>query len=41
MLFRSDVPVARGVFRAHMEVELLNDGPVTIAIETPSEGSAA
>ena len=36
-----DVPVARGVFRAHMEVELLNDGPVTIAIETPPEGSAA
>ena len=27
-----DVPVARGVFRAHMEVELLNDGPVTIEI---------
>lgn len=37
------VTVARGVFRAHMEVELLNDGPVTIAIETPtdSEGRAS
>ena len=29
------VPVARGVFRAHMEVELLNDGPVTLMIESP------
>ena len=29
------VPVARGVFRAHMEVELVNDGPVTIWIESP------
>lgn len=35
------VPVARGVFRAHMEVELLNDGPVTIWIETPAPGDAA
>lgn len=25
--------VARGVFGAHMEVELLNDGPVTLVIE--------
>lgn len=25
--------VERGVFRAHMEVELLNDGPVTLMIE--------
>ncbi len=39
------VTVARGVFRAHMAVELLNDGPVTIAIETPGatagEGTAS
>ncbi len=27
------VPVGTGVFGAHMEVELLNDGPVTILIE--------
>ncbi len=27
------VPTATGVFGAHMEVELLNDGPVTIWIE--------
>lgn len=27
------VPVERGVFRAHMEVELVNDGPVTLMIE--------
>jgi len=29
------VPVARGVFRAHMEVELVNDGPVTLMVESP------
>ena len=27
--------VERGVFRAHMEVALVNDGPVTLMIETP------
>jgi D-tyrosyl-tRNA(Tyr) deacylase len=27
------VPVATGVFRAHMEVELVNDGPVTILLD--------
>lgn len=32
------VRVERGVFRAHMEVELLNDGPVTLMIETPAAG---
>lgn len=26
---------ARGVFGAHMEVELVNDGPVTLILETP------
>jgi D-tyrosyl-tRNA(Tyr) deacylase len=35
------VPVERGVFRAHMEVELVNDGPVTIWIETPPRGAPA
>ncbi len=28
-----DVPVARGVFAARMQVELVNDGPVTIVLE--------
>jgi D-tyrosyl-tRNA(Tyr) deacylase len=28
------VPVATGVFGAHMQVELLNDGPVTILLES-------
>ena len=28
------VPVERGVFGARMEVELINDGPVTIILET-------
>jgi D-tyrosyl-tRNA(Tyr) deacylase len=27
--------VRRGAFREHMEVELVNDGPVTIIVETP------
>jgi D-tyrosyl-tRNA(Tyr) deacylase len=31
------VRVERGVFRAHMEVELVNDGPVTLLLETPGE----
>ena len=30
------VRVERGVFRAHMAVELVNDGPVTLWIETPA-----
>jgi D-tyrosyl-tRNA(Tyr) deacylase len=33
------VPVARGVFGAHMAVESLNDGPVTLWIETPVAGA--
>jgi D-tyrosyl-tRNA(Tyr) deacylase len=28
------VPVAKGVFRAHMEVEIVNDGPVTILLDS-------
>ena len=32
----SGVRVERGVFRAHMNVELVNDGPVTLLIETPA-----
>ena len=39
-LSAAEVPVARGVFRAHMEVELLNDGPVTLMIESPPGGAA-
>jgi D-tyrosyl-tRNA(Tyr) deacylase len=30
------VPVQTGVFGAHMQVEIHNDGPVTIIIDTPS-----
>lgn len=29
------VPVQKGVFGAHMEVELVNDGPVTLLLESP------
>jgi len=28
------LPVATGVFRAAMEVELVNDGPVTILLDS-------
>lgn len=31
------VPVASGVFRAMMEVELVNDGPVTILLDSRKE----
>lgn len=36
-LRRAGLPCATGRFRAHMEVELLNDGPVTLVLEI-SEG---
>ena len=31
------LPVETGVFQAHMAVELVNDGPVTIMLETPAK----
>ena len=34
-LRRLDVPVKTGTFRARMEVELCNDGPVTLMLESP------
>lgn len=36
-LSAAGVRVERGVFRVHMNVELVNDGPVTLMIETPGE----
>jgi D-tyrosyl-tRNA(Tyr) deacylase len=30
-----DIPTATGRFRANMQVSLVNDGPVTILIDTP------
>lgn len=33
-LEREGLPVARGVFGADMQVELLNDGPVTLVLDT-------
>jgi D-tyrosyl-tRNA(Tyr) deacylase len=32
------VPVETGVFQAHMEVELVNDGPVTILLDSEKSG---
>ncbi|MCP4198226.1 MAG: D-tyrosyl-tRNA(Tyr) deacylase [Proteobacteria bacterium] len=29
----ADVPVETGIFRAHMQVRLVNDGPVTLILE--------
>lgn len=34
-LAASGIPVATGVFRAHMDVELVNDGPVTFVLDSP------
>jgi len=34
------IPVQRGVFRAHMQIELVNDGPVTLMVESPPRGEA-
>jgi D-aminoacyl-tRNA deacylase len=34
MINASGIPVQGGVFGAHMRVELVNDGPVTISINT-------
>jgi D-tyrosyl-tRNA(Tyr) deacylase len=31
------LPVATGVFQAHMDVELVNDGPVTILLDSRKE----
>jgi D-tyrosyl-tRNA(Tyr) deacylase len=31
---QAGVPVATGVFRTHMAVELVNDGPVTLLIDS-------
>jgi len=35
------IPVGTGVFRAHMEVELVNDGPVTILLDSRAPGREA
>ena len=35
------VQVEQGVFQAHMEVHLVNDGPVTVLVETPTAGEPA
>jgi D-tyrosyl-tRNA(Tyr) deacylase len=40
-LERLGVPVARGAFREHMEVELVNDGPVTLALSTEERRRAS
>jgi D-tyrosyl-tRNA(Tyr) deacylase len=36
LLARSGLHVATGVFRAMMQVELVNDGPVTFVLDSPS-----
>ena len=38
-LERSGTHVERGVFGAHMSVDLVNDGPVTMVLETPPASS--
>jgi D-aminoacyl-tRNA deacylase len=34
LLRERGLPVAQGVFRAHMDVELVNEGPVTILLDS-------
>jgi D-tyrosyl-tRNA(Tyr) deacylase len=34
LLREQGLPVATGIFRAHMEVELVNDGPVTLLLDS-------
>jgi D-aminoacyl-tRNA deacylase len=34
---RFKIPIALGQFRAHMQVHLVNDGPVTILLDTKKE----
>ena len=34
------VPAATGTFQAHMQVELVNDGPVTLILDTPPHATA-
>lgn len=36
-----ELPVATGVFQAHMQVELTNDGPVTLLIEREPPASSS
>lgn len=36
LLAAEGLPVQRGVFGAHMRVSLLNDGPVTLLVDSPS-----
>ena len=35
-LKKYDIPVETGIFQTDMKVEIINDGPVTMIIETPS-----
>ena len=37
LLRAEGVPVQTGVFRAHMLVEIHNDGPVTIILDSPPQ----
>ncbi len=34
LMAKENVPVEKGVFRTHMQVELTNDGPVTILLDS-------
>lgn len=39
-LEKKGVVVKRGVFAAHMHVSLINDGPVTVVIDSSAKGNA-
>jgi D-tyrosyl-tRNA(Tyr) deacylase len=40
-LRKDDIPVATGRFAAHMDVELVNDGPVTFVLRARDGGLAS
>ncbi|MGH7132747.1 MAG: D-aminoacyl-tRNA deacylase [Phycisphaerales bacterium] len=41
MVAAHGVPVQTGVFRAHMDVALVNDGPITLVLDAPSIATSA
>jgi len=38
-LRRGEIPVEEGIFGAHMEIRLVNDGPVTFVLDSKEGGS--
>jgi len=39
MVRETGIPVAEGIFGAHMDVHLINNGPVTVMVDSPLEST--